>query len=47
MNYNLTLKGHLENLTSGQGHELIGKGHVAYQSIRMLVLNTSMVFSLL
>ena len=25
MNYNLTLKGRFENLTSGQGHDLIGK----------------------
>ena len=40
MNYNLALKGHLENLTSDQGHDLIGKGHVAYQSSRMVVLNT-------
>ena len=47
MNYNLTLKGHFENLTSGQGHDLIGKGHVAYQSIRMVVLNTPMVLTLL
>ena len=48
-NYNLTLKGNFENenLTSGQGHDLIGKGRVAYQSIRMVVLNTSIVLSLL
>ena len=39
MNYNLTLKGHFENLTSGQGLDQIGKGHAAYQSIRMVVLN--------
>ena len=38
MNYNLTLKGNIETLTSGQGHDLIGKGHVAYQSIRMVYL---------
>ena len=25
MNYNVTLKDHVENLTSGQVHELIGK----------------------
>ena len=47
MNYNVTLKSHFENLTSGQGHDLIGKGHVAYKSIRMVVLNTAMVLSLL
>ena len=47
MIYNLTLKGHVENLTSGQGHDLARKGHVAYQSIRIVGLNTSMVFSLL
>ena len=47
MNYNLTLKGHFENLISGQSHGLIGKGYVAYQSIRMVVMNTSMVFALL
>ena len=51
MNYHLTLKGNLENLTSGEGHDLIGKGHVANQSdpyqIRMVALHTSMVFSLL
>ena len=27
----VTLKGYLENLTSGQGHDLIRKGHVTYQ----------------
>ena len=45
MIYNLTLKGHFENLTSGQGHDLTRKGHVAYQSIGIVGLNTSMVFS--
>ena len=45
MNYKLTLKGRSENLTKGQGHDLIGKGHGAYQSIRMVGLNTFMVFS--
>ena len=45
INYNLTLKDHFENLTSGQGHDLIGKDHVAYRLIRMVSLNTSMVFS--
>ena len=45
MSYNLTLKSHFKKLTSGQGHDLIGKAHVAYQPIRMVGLNTSMVFS--
>ena len=45
MIYDLTLKGHFENLTTGQGHDLIRKGHVAYQLIRIVGLNTSMVFS--
>ena len=44
MNYNSTLKCYFENLTAGQGHDLIRKGHVAYQSIRMIILNTSIVF---
>ena len=43
MNHNLALKGHFENLTSGQGYDLIGKGHFTYQSIRMVILNPSMV----
>ena len=47
MNYNLTLKGHFENLTSGQGHDLIEKGHVAYHSIRIVGFNTFMVLLLL
>ena len=47
MTYELILKGHFENLTSGQGHDLIGKGHVTYQSIRMVDLNTYMVFPVL
>ena len=38
MDYNLTLKGHFENSTSDQGLDLIGKGHVVYQSIRIVVL---------
>ena len=37
MNYNLTLKRHFENLTSG--HDVIRKGHVAYQLIRTVGLN--------
>ena len=40
MNYNLTLKGHFENLTWGQDHDLSEKGHVAYQSIRVAILNS-------
>ena len=44
MNYKLTSKGHFENLTSGQGHDVTGKGHVANQSIRIVELNTSEVF---
>ena len=44
MNFNFTLEGHVENWTLGQGHELIGKGHAAYQSIRIVDLNTSKVF---
>ena len=47
MSYHWALKVHFENLTSCQGHDMIGKGHVAYQFIRMVDLNTSMVFSLL
>ena len=45
MIYNLTLKRHVENLTSGKGHDLIR--HAAYQSIRIVGLNTAIVFSLL
>ena len=45
MNYKLTWKGHFENLTSGQGHDLTRKSHVAYQSIRIVELNTSDMFS--
>ena len=45
MIYNLTLKGHVDNLTSGQGHDLIRKDHIAYQSIRIVDLSTSMVIS--
>ena len=47
MKYNLTLKVNFENLISDQGHDLIGKGHVEHQSIHVVVLNTSMAFSLL
>ena len=45
MTYKLTLKSHVESLTSGQGHDLTRKGHVAYQSIRIVNQNTAMVFS--
>ena len=44
MKRNLTLDGNFDNLTSGQGHDLIGKGHVAYRSIRIVILNTCMGF---
>ena len=47
LKFDLDRKGHLENLTSGQGLDLTGKGNVAYQSIRIVKLNTSDVFSLL
>ena len=45
MNYHWTLKGHFESLTKGQGLGLIGKGHDAYQSIRIVGLSTSIVSS--
>ena len=38
-------KGHVESLTFGQGHAFMGKGYVAYQSIGIVGLNASMVFS--
>ena len=44
MNYNLTFKRHLGNLSSGPGHDLAGKGHVAYQSICIVKLKSSKVF---
>ena len=47
MSYNLTLQGYVENLNKGQVHDLIGKDHVAYQSIRIVDLNKYEVFSLL
>ena len=47
MNYNLMLKGDVENLTSGQGHDQTGKGYVACQSIHIVDLNTPKVFPLL
>ena len=40
MNFNLTLKGHFENVTKGQSHDLTGKGHIACQSILIVNLNT-------
>ena len=45
MNYHLTLKCHFESLTKGQRHDVIGKGHDAYQSIRIVDLSTSIVLS--
>ena len=44
MNYNLTLKDHVENLTNGQGHDLIPKGHVAYQWIRIVAWTHPLCF---
>ena len=40
MIYNMTLKGEVENFTSGQGHDLTRIGHVAYNSIRLVKTNT-------
>ena len=40
----MTLKGQVENLTSGQGHDLTRIGHVAYQSIRLVETNTLNLF---
>ena len=40
MIYSLTSKGHFENLTSGQGHDLTEIGHAAYHSIRIDETNT-------
>ena len=45
MNYHKTFKGHFKDLTKGQGHILIEKGRDAYLSIRIVGLNTFMVFS--
>ena len=52
MNYELTLKGHVENWTGqsqGKGHDVNGKGHIAItvDPYRRPDLNTSKVFSLL
>ena len=44
INYNLTLKGHFEYLIYSQGHDMIGKGHVAFQSILIVGLNTSIIY---
>ena len=46
MNYNLTLKGHFQKLTL-DGHAPTEKGHDAYQSIRIVKLNTAEIFPLL
>ena len=40
MMYNMTSKGQVEHLTSGQGHDLTEIGHVAYHSIRIDETNT-------
>ena len=40
MIYNLTSKGQIWNLTSGQGHDLTQIGHIAYHSIRIDETNT-------
>ena len=42
--WSFDLKKGVENLTSGQDHALIRKVHLAYRSIRIVDLNTSMVF---
>ena len=47
MNYVLALKGHVENLTLVQGQGQVLTGHASYQSICIVVLNTSKLFSLL
>ena len=44
MNYNVTLKCHLEILTQCQGHDLIGKGYAAYQSIRIVGLSPEHIY---
>ena len=40
MIYNMTSKGQVENLTSGQGHDLTEIGHVAYHLMRIDETNT-------
>ena len=40
----MTSKGQVDNLTSGQGHDLTRIGHVAYQSIRLVKTNTLKLF---
>ena len=40
----LTFKGQTQYLTSGQGHVIIGTGHVAYQSMRLDKTNTMRPF---
>ena len=39
MIYNMTSTGQMQDMTSGQGHDLTQKGHVAYQSIRIVEMN--------
>ena len=43
MIYKMTWKGQIENLTSGQGHDLTRKGNDAYQSIRLDGSNSKLV----
>ena len=40
MMHNLTPKGQIQDLTSGQGHDLTLRGHVAYQPIPRAELST-------
>ena len=40
MMYNMTSKGQVEHLTSGQGHDLTEIGHIAYHSIHIDETNT-------
>ena len=46
MNHYLTLKMYVKSVALGQSHDLIGNDHVAYQSMRIIDLNTSMVLAL-
>ena len=40
MIYNMTSKGQVKDLTSGQGHDLTEIGHVAYHLMRIDETNT-------
>ena len=44
MMYNLTSKDQLQNLTSGQGHDLTRKGHIVYHVMRLDETNTMKLF---